>query len=127
MAACAAVTVPLELIGTGVYRRPRRLARALLPVLAFLVWDAVAIARGDWSFSPEYVTGKPDFTFGSLRGNAVLRWEYLPGSTLFFVWTQDRQTGNSNGEFDFGNAFSDVMNTQGDNIFAVKATYYWRP
>ena len=57
MAACAAVTVPLELIGAGVYRRPRRLARALLPVAVFLVWDAVAIARGDWSFSPEYVTG----------------------------------------------------------------------
>jgi hypothetical protein len=43
------------------------------------------------------------------------------------VWTQDRQTGSNNGEFDFGNAFSDVMQTQGDNIFAVKATYYWRP
>ena len=57
MAACAAVTAPLELIGTGVYRRPRRLAAALLPVAAFLVWDAVAIARGHWSFSPEYVTG----------------------------------------------------------------------
>src|SRR5439155_24423077 len=30
----------------------------------------------------------PDFNFKSLRGNAVLRWEYLPGSTLYFVWTQ---------------------------------------
>jgi len=27
-------------------------------------------------------------TFRSLRGNAVLRWEYHPGSTLFLVWTR---------------------------------------
>ena len=57
MAACAAVTLPLEFVGTGVYRSPRRLARGLVPVAAFVLWDAVAIARGSWSFSTVYVTG----------------------------------------------------------------------
>src|SRR5260221_9754593 len=28
------------------------------------------------------ISSNPDFNFKSLRGNAVLRWEYLPGSTL---------------------------------------------
>jgi len=31
---------------------------AVLPVAAlFTVWDAVAIARGDWSYSPRFTTG----------------------------------------------------------------------
>jgi hypothetical protein len=32
-----------------------------------------------------------DFTVRALRGNAVLRWEYRPGSSLFFVWSQQRE------------------------------------
>jgi lycopene cyclase domain-containing protein len=59
MAGCAAVTLPLEFaFRARVYRRPRRLARAMaLPVLAFLAWDAAAIARGTWWFSDRYTTG----------------------------------------------------------------------
>ncbi|MDT8912369.1 lycopene cyclase domain-containing protein [Amycolatopsis sp. PS_44_ISF1] len=58
LAACVAVTLPLELAGARVYRRPRRLARAVLPVAAvFLVWDAVAVVAGVWDFDPAFVTG----------------------------------------------------------------------
>jgi len=58
MAGCLAVTAPLELLGARVYRRPARLARAVLPVAAaFLAWDAVAIAAGVWTYDPRYVTG----------------------------------------------------------------------
>ncbi|WP_432945469.1 lycopene cyclase domain-containing protein [Kribbella sp. CA-253562] len=58
MAACVAITLPLELIGARVYRRPRRWLRALLPVLVvFLIWDAIAIAAGVWSYDPVYLTG----------------------------------------------------------------------
>jgi lycopene cyclase domain-containing protein len=55
---CLALTAPLELFGAGVYRQPRRLARAVLPVAAvFLAWDAVAIAAGVWTYNCRYVTG----------------------------------------------------------------------
>ena len=58
LAACLAITAPLELFGAGVYRRPWRTARAVLPVtLAFLIWDAVAIAAGVWTYNPRYITG----------------------------------------------------------------------
>jgi lycopene cyclase domain-containing protein len=58
LGACVVVTLPLELIGARVYRRPRRLARAVLPVAAvFLAWDAIAIAAGVWDFDPAFVTG----------------------------------------------------------------------
>jgi lycopene cyclase domain-containing protein len=59
MGACLALTLPLELIlGARVYRRPGRVVRALLPtVVLFAAWDAVAIARNEWSFAERYVTG----------------------------------------------------------------------
>ena len=58
MAACLAATLPLEALGARVYRQPARLARAVLPVaLVFLVWDALAIARHVWTYSPRFVTG----------------------------------------------------------------------
>ncbi|MEV4603676.1 lycopene cyclase domain-containing protein [Amycolatopsis sp. NPDC049253] len=58
LGACVLVTLPLELAGARVYRRPRRLARAVLPVaLVFLAWDAVAIAGGVWDYAPESLTG----------------------------------------------------------------------
>ncbi len=58
MAACLAVTAPLELLGARVYRQPARLARAVLPVaVVFLAWDAVAVGAGVWSYSPRYITG----------------------------------------------------------------------
>jgi lycopene cyclase domain-containing protein len=58
LAACVLVTLPLELAGARVYRQPRRLARAVLPVaLVFLVWDALAIAGRVWDYAPGRVTG----------------------------------------------------------------------
>jgi lycopene cyclase domain-containing protein len=58
LAACVFVTLPLEIAGARVYRQPRRLARAVLPVaLVFLVWDALAIAAGVWDYAPGHVTG----------------------------------------------------------------------
>jgi len=59
MGACLLVTLPLELVfGARVWRRPRRLALALLPGVAiFVTWDVVAIARGQWTFAQQYVTG----------------------------------------------------------------------
>ncbi|EHR51532.1 lycopene cyclase domain protein [Saccharomonospora marina XMU15] len=58
LAACLAVTLPLEFTGAGVYRRPGRLLRALgPPAAAFLLWDIAAIAAGVWSISPDYTLG----------------------------------------------------------------------
>lgn len=59
MAACVVITLPLEFVlGARVYRRPRRALLAVLPLLViFYVWDAVAIARGHWDYSPAHTTG----------------------------------------------------------------------
>jgi lycopene cyclase domain-containing protein len=58
LAACLAVTLPLELTGSRVYRQPARLARAVLPAAAvFLVWDVLAVTAGTWTYNPRYLIG----------------------------------------------------------------------
>ena len=59
MAGCLVITLPLEFVlGARVYRSPRRLWRALWPMLVvFVAWDLIVIARHHWTFSPEYTTG----------------------------------------------------------------------
>ena len=69
----------------------------------------------------------PNFNFKSLRGNAVLRWEYLPGSTLYFVWTQQRTNYDDGGDFSFGRDIKNLLTSPGDNVFIIKASYWWNP
>jgi hypothetical protein len=66
----------------------------------------------------------PDFTSSALRGTAVLRWEYRPGSTLFLVWTQERYGRDDLGTFDLGRARRQVFNQRPRNVFQIKATYW---
>jgi hypothetical protein len=62
----------------------------------------------------------PDFNFKSLRGNAVWRWEYSPGSTLFFVWTQSRSDYENLGNFHFNRSIDRIVYTRPNNIFWLK-------
>jgi lycopene cyclase domain-containing protein len=59
MALCLLVTLPLEFVFEArVWRRPRRLLRALLPAFAlFVVWDLWASSTGTWDFDPDYTVG----------------------------------------------------------------------
>lgn len=66
----------------------------------------------------------PDFSFRQFRSNAVLRWEYLPGSTLFFVWSQGRDQFTRDGSFDFDGNLGDLFSVTPDNIFMVKVSYW---
>jgi hypothetical protein len=77
--------------------------------------------------APQEEIDDPNFSLASLRGNAVLRWEYLPGSTLFLVWTQNRSDSESIGTFRTGPALGRLLGAPGDNIFLVKVSYWWNP
>ncbi len=67
--------------------------------------------------------GRPDFNFRALRGSAVVRWEYRPGSALFFVWQQQRDGFADVGDFDLGRDVGAIFREDVQNIFLVKATY----
>jgi hypothetical protein len=67
----------------------------------------------------------PDFNFKSLRGTIVLRWEYLPGSLLYLVWTQNRADYAHPGDLRLGRDLRDLLTAPGDNIFLIKVSYRW--
>lgn len=66
----------------------------------------------------------PDFNYKSLRGNAVLRWEYKLGSVLYFVWTQSRSESEEIGDFRFRKSVNRLLDLKSDNIFMIKWTYW---
>jgi uncharacterized protein DUF5916/cellulose/xylan binding protein with CBM9 domain len=69
--------------------------------------------------------GNPDFRTHSLRGNAVVRWEYRPGSALFFVWQQQREDFLPfEGDFRTGRETRMIFGRP-SNVFLVKATYWF--
>ena len=68
--------------------------------------------------------GDPNFNFKSLRGNAVLRWEYRPGSVLYVAWTQERTDHEALGDLRVGPSTRRLFDAQANDIFLVKATYY---
>jgi hypothetical protein len=74
--------------------------------------------------SPAFTFGNQDFNVRSLRGTGVLRWEYRPGSTLYFVWTQIREGFDQFGDFNFSRDRSALFRDRPTNVFQVKATYW---
>ena len=68
-----------------------------------------------------------DFNFRSLRGNAVLRWEWRPGSTIYFAWQQSRSDFAPVGNFSLGRDRRALMAASPDNIFLVKVNYWLNP
>ena len=75
--------------------------------------------------SESFSIGNRDFNRVSLRGTGVIRWEWRPGSTLFFVWQQSRSSRNGYGDFDLGRDFDELFAGDANNIFMVKATYWF--
>ncbi len=75
--------------------------------------------------APAFSIGNPDFLTHSLRGNAVVRWEYRPGSALFFVWQQQREDFLPfEGDFRTSREMNRIFGRP-SNVFLVKATYWF--
>jgi hypothetical protein len=66
----------------------------------------------------------PDFSIRSLRTNLVLRWEYLPGSTLFLAWSHSRFARSSNASFRVFDELESLMSDDQQNVLLVKMTYW---
>jgi hypothetical protein len=76
--------------------------------------------------TPHPYAGQPDFNSRTFLSNVVLRWEYLPGSTLYLVWSQSRDV--SSGDY-FTTLREDIRSTYAhspSNILLVKISY-WLP
>jgi hypothetical protein len=77
--------------------------------------------NGDGSI--DYTFSRPDFNFFEFRSNLVLRWEYIPGSTLFLVWSQGRTGRNPDGEFNLQDNLGALFNILPHHIFLIKFSY----
>ncbi len=78
----------------------------------------------DATLPPTYTFGNPDFAFGQFRSILVLRWEYLPGSQLFLVWSHERTTFNQPGDGSVGGAIRNLGSIAPTNIFLAKVSYW---
>ena len=70
---------------------------------------------------------QPDFNLRSLRGNAVLRWEWRPGSTMYLAWQQTRRNVQPFGDFDLSRDAEDLFGSAPDNVFLIKVSYWLNP
>ena len=73
----------------------------------------------------DYSFGNPDFNFSQLRSNLVIRWEYRPGSQIYFVWSQDRTNYIMPGNSSVASAVNDLGKVYPNNIFLVKINYWF--
>ena len=72
----------------------------------------------------DFTIPDPDFRVVSLRSNAVLRWEFRPGSTLFLVWQQDRRDRFDDAVLDVESGVRDLLQATGTHVFAVKVAWW---
>ncbi len=67
-----------------------------------------------------------DFHVLSFRSNVVMRWEWVPGSTLFVVWQQNRRTSEAFRQSLSASELYRTTRAAGDNFLSVKLSY-WLP
>jgi Domain of unknown function (DUF5916) len=122
-----------------------RLNYTVMPTMTFEFYGEPFIATGTYSdvrelsatptaarFSMRYTpyTPPPDadqaFRFVQLRTNAVARWEYRPGSTLFVVWAHGRQASSGdNPNQPWTREYRDLFTLHPDNTFLIKMAYWF--
>jgi hypothetical protein len=68
----------------------------------------------------------PDFNFRSVRGSAVFRWEFRPGSALYVVWNENRADTVPIGDFSFRRDLGAIPTAPSHDVFLVKVSY-WLP
>ncbi|MDT0630726.1 DUF5916 domain-containing protein [Rubrivirga sp. S365] len=119
-------------VSTGRYSRVQTLGepgQLRLPVFGEDAGGAAA-ENGDGSITVTPGDGgaafdvAENFTSRALQGNAVLRWEYRPGSALFLVWQQQRSGFEPDGALRFGRDVGGVFSDPVANVFLLKLSYW---
>ncbi len=78
----------------------------------------------------EYVrdvdTRDRDGTFSSLNTMMIVRYEYRPGSTVYFVWTRSRPEFDSNiNQLSLRDEFDRFFSRGSENVWLLKMSYWW--
>jgi hypothetical protein len=120
---------------SGIYSNYKRVTSAGAPSYTsrFALVSADALIRFDDQYQvdqdhdgvADFTFTRPDFNVGQFRSNMVIRWEYIPGSTVFLVWTQENNGAFYNGQPD-RSPYSFDFPDKAHNIFLMKYTYRFR-
>ena len=115
---------------SGRYSRFGELAQpATFDLLRYGTGGTSIGAQGDTAYivtqgANQFEFENPNFDVRSLRSNLVVRWEWNPGSTLFLVWQQSRESeGFPRRDVGIGGLW-DSFRIPGDHFLAVKASYW---
>ncbi len=71
----------------------------------------------------DYEFDNPDFNLVQFRSNFVVRWEYIPGSILFLVWSNNGSLSDHSLDGRFRNLRSELFDLKGANTFLIKYAY----
>jgi len=82
------------------------------------------VVDDDLDGAPDYAIGVPDFNFRALRANLVLRWQYLPGSTAFLIWSHGQSDAVTDGTFDLPTDLRALGHADGEDVVMVKVSYW---
>jgi hypothetical protein len=87
--------------------------------------DDVYLVDDDGDGAADYAFDVPDFNFRELRSNVVLRWQYRPGSTVFFIWSHGRADSIARGDLDLGRDLRGLADAPGEHVVMLKANYWF--
>lgn len=71
----------------------------------------------------DYSFDNRNFNYLNLQSNLIVRWEYRPGSTVYFVWTHGKENFESVYSNSIGNDIDNLWDSHPHNIFLVKFSY----
>lgn len=119
--------VDVTLRGTYSVHRDLTIQAYMQPFVA--VGDYTDIRRlarpRSFDFTPVVIDSDPDFNRKSVRGNIVLRWEYVRGSTLFFVWDLSQEDTSRPGDFQPGRDLRQAFSAPATQVLMVKVAYWF--
>lgn len=131
-------------LGQDIFLITMRANMTLTPTLSVQLYAQPFIASGDFrdwremvdpyakSYAARYApwgngADPAGFNQKQFNSNAVVRWEYRPGSVLFVVWQQGRADFRNPGTFEAGRDLNDLFHTHPDNTLLVKLSYWFNP
>jgi hypothetical protein len=120
-------------VAAGQYRSFKYVTNAAAPVFAdryaLLDGDQLVLNQGIYQVDEDldgivdYSFRKPDFRIMEFLSNAVLRWEYSPGSSLYLVWSQKRAGTEQAGVLDYFDGLHGLLGEKAHHTFLIKFSY----
>jgi len=117
--------VDITLRGTVTFTRDLTLQLYGQMLLANGQYEMFRRLIGTSSFESFPYQGDPNFNDQVFNMNLVIRWEYLPGSTIFLVWSQARENTNQMVDASFSENVETMFSTPGGNVFLLKVSYWF--